>query len=113
MATANSTQHLDLLGKTVHLVDHIRDPHEFRLRYRNYRHVLKVVVVDSVTAFIEQDRGGGDRSRERHNHRNHKAAVRCVKDQLGVADVVNQVHGFAEQIEVLRRIGGSHGESPV
>ena len=27
MATANSTQHLDLLGKTVHLVDHIRDPH--------------------------------------------------------------------------------------
>ena len=26
MAIANSTQHLDLLGKTVHLVDHIRDP---------------------------------------------------------------------------------------
>jgi hypothetical protein len=26
MAIANSTQHLDLLGKIVHLVDHIRDP---------------------------------------------------------------------------------------
>lgn len=26
MAAANSTQHLDLLGKTVHLVDHIRHP---------------------------------------------------------------------------------------
>jgi hypothetical protein len=26
MATANSTQHLELLGKTVFLVDHIRHP---------------------------------------------------------------------------------------
>lgn len=43
MATANSTQHLDLLGKTVQLVDHIRHP-ELILDTSHRGHVIAVVV---------------------------------------------------------------------
>jgi hypothetical protein len=43
MATANSTQHLDLLGKTVHLIDHTRHP-ELILDTAHQGRVIAVVV---------------------------------------------------------------------
>lgn len=43
MATANSTQYLDLLGKTVHLLDHIHHP-ELILDTSHHGLVIAVVV---------------------------------------------------------------------
>lgn len=59
MANANSTQHLDLLGKTVHLVDHIRHP-ELILDTPHRGLVLAVVVPlpgANVSASILLDEG--------------------------------------------------------
>lgn len=60
MATANSTQHLDLLGKTVHLVDHIRHP-ELTLDTSHRGTVIAVVVPlpgTVATSSILLDEGG-------------------------------------------------------
>lgn len=59
MANANSTQHLDLLGKTVHLVDQVRHPELILDRPHRGRVVAVVVPLPGteVSASILLDEG--------------------------------------------------------